>query len=132
MDQFTRRIIGFDVHAGDVDGVALCQMFNTAISTMGAPKYLSSDNDPLFRYHRWRANLRILEIVEIKSIPYTPVSHPFVDRLWCHKFGSIYATRLRKKHQGYGDTFFIDEVFIKIDGKQHYSMASCGSRWRSR
>jgi putative transposase len=27
---------------------------------------------------------------------------------------------LRKKHRGYGDTFFIDEVFIKIDGKQHY------------
>jgi putative transposase len=28
--------------------------------------------------------------------------------------------RLRKRHQGYGDTFFIDEVFVKIDGKQHY------------
>jgi putative transposase len=41
-------------------------------------------------------------------------------RLWCNKFGSKYAARLRKKHQGYGDTFFIDEVFIKIDGKQHY------------
>ncbi len=27
---------------------------------------------------------------------------------------------LKKKHQGYGDTFFIDEVFIKIYGKQHY------------
>jgi putative transposase len=27
---------------------------------------------------------------------------------------------LRKRHQGYGDTFFIDEVFVKIDGKQHY------------
>ncbi|MEE8428317.1 MAG: hypothetical protein V3S33_02285 [Gammaproteobacteria bacterium] len=31
MDQFTRRIIGFGVHAGDVDGVALGRMFNTAI-----------------------------------------------------------------------------------------------------
>jgi len=41
-------------------------------------------------------------------------------RLWCNKFGPKYATRLKKKHQGYGDTFFIDEVFIKIDGKQHY------------
>ena len=36
MDQFTRRIIGFGVHSGDVDGVALCRMFNTAISTRGA------------------------------------------------------------------------------------------------
>ena len=31
MDQYTRRIIGFGVHAGDVDGVTLCRMFNRAI-----------------------------------------------------------------------------------------------------
>ncbi len=41
-------------------------------------------------------------------------------RLWCNKFGSKYAQRLRRRHQGYGDTFFIDEVFVKIQGKQHY------------
>jgi len=41
-------------------------------------------------------------------------------RLWCNKFGSKYANRLKRKHRGYGDTFFIDEVFIRIDGKQHY------------
>jgi putative transposase len=27
---------------------------------------------------------------------------------------------LRRKHRGFGDTFFIDEVFVKINGKQHY------------
>ncbi|MFT4728757.1 MAG: hypothetical protein ACI9UN_003270 [Granulosicoccus sp.] len=27
---------------------------------------------------------------------------------------------MKRKHQGYGDTFYIDEVFIKINGKQHY------------
>jgi hypothetical protein len=32
MDQYPRRIIGFGVHAGTVDGVALCRMFNRAIS----------------------------------------------------------------------------------------------------
>ena len=41
-------------------------------------------------------------------------------RLWCVKFGQIYARRLKRKHQGYGDTFYIDEVFVKIGGKQHY------------
>lgn len=41
-------------------------------------------------------------------------------RLWCIKFGPKYARRLRRHHQGYGDTFFIDEVFVKIQGKQHY------------
>jgi transposase InsO family protein len=82
MDQYTRRIIGFGVHAGSVDGVALCRMFNRAIR--GQPwmsKYLSSDNDPLYRFHQWQANLRVLELTEIKSIPYVPLSHPFVERL---------------------------------------------------
>ena len=81
MDQFTRRIIGFGVHAGDVDGIALCRMFNSAISTMGIPKYLSSDHDPLFTYHQWAANLCILDVDEVKSIPYIPCSHPFIERL---------------------------------------------------
>jgi transposase-like protein len=27
---------------------------------------------------------------------------------------------LKRKHRGYGDTFFLDEVFVKINGKQHY------------
>jgi transposase InsO family protein len=81
MDQFTRRIIGFGVHAGDIDGRALCRMFNKAVSRMGAPKYLSSDNDPLFTYLQWEASLRILEIDELKTVPYTPSSHPVVERL---------------------------------------------------
>jgi putative transposase len=41
-------------------------------------------------------------------------------RLWCKRFGPKYTARLKRKHQGYGDTLFINEVFIKIDGKQHY------------
>lgn len=40
-------------------------------------------------------------------------------RLWCIKFGALYTRRLKRKHRGNGDTFFIDEVFIKINGKQH-------------
>ena len=34
-----------------VDGGALCRMFNKAIVRTGVPKYLSSDNGPLFIYH---------------------------------------------------------------------------------
>jgi putative transposase len=41
-------------------------------------------------------------------------------RLWCNKFGPAYARRLRRVHRGYGDTFFIDEVFVKIQGRQLY------------
>lgn len=58
MDQFTRRIIGFAVHAGAVDGGAFCRMFNRAIRGCPVmPKYLSCDHDPLFLFERWRANL---------------------------------------------------------------------------
>jgi len=81
MDQFTRRTIGFSVHAGIVDGAALCRMFQRAIRRQGLPKYLSTDHDPLYRFHQWEANLRILEVKEIKTLPYAPLSHPFVERL---------------------------------------------------
>ena len=81
MDVFTRRIIGFGVHAGDVDGVAVCRMFNSAVAGQPLPKHISTDHDPLFRFHRWRTNLRVCEIDEIKSVPYVPSSHPFVERL---------------------------------------------------
>jgi len=57
-------------------------MFNSIIRGQSQlPKYLSSDNDPLFKFNQWQANLRILEIDEIKSTPYTPVSHPFIERV---------------------------------------------------
>ena len=81
MDQFTRGIVGFAVHKGPLSGFDICCMFNKIISGKTPPKYLSSDNDPLFKFYRWQANLRILEIEEIKSVPYTPISHPFVERL---------------------------------------------------
>ncbi|MDG1387436.1 MAG: hypothetical protein P8P79_03305 [Halioglobus sp.] len=40
-------------------------------------------------------------------------------RLWYIKFGAIYSRRLKPKHRGFGDTFYIDEVFVKINGKHH-------------
>jgi putative transposase len=45
------------------------------------PRHLSTDRDPPFEAHRWTANLRILEIDEIKTVPQVPLSHPFVERL---------------------------------------------------
>jgi transposase InsO family protein len=81
MDVFTRRLIGFGVERASIDGVSVCRMFNRAIAGQQLPKHLSSDHDPLFRFHRWLANLRVLAIEEVKSVPYTPVSHPFIERL---------------------------------------------------
>jgi transposase InsO family protein len=81
MDHWTRRIVGFGVHRGVVDGVALCQMFNRATRGHTPPTYLSSDHDPLYQFHQWQANLRILDVNAIKTVPYAPLSHPFVERL---------------------------------------------------
>src|SRR6516165_8949473 len=76
-----RRIVGFGVHRGVVDGVALCRMFNRATRGHTPPRYLSSDHDPLYRFQQWQANLRILDVKEIKTVPDVPLSHPFVERL---------------------------------------------------
>ena len=39
-------------------------MFNQAIAGNVPPARISTDHDPLFRFHRWLANLRILEVEE--------------------------------------------------------------------
>ncbi len=50
MDHYTRRIIGFGINAGVVDGEALCRMFKQAIrGVTTAPRYLSSDHDPMYQ-----------------------------------------------------------------------------------
>lgn len=56
-------------------------MFNQAIRGARLPRYLGTDHDPLFQFFRWTANLRILEITEVKTVPHVPLSHPFVERL---------------------------------------------------
>ena len=81
MDQCTRRLVGVGVHRGPVTGADLCRMCNAAMQGRGAPRHLSTDHDPLFEAHRWTANLRILEIDAIKTVPHVPRSHPFVERL---------------------------------------------------
>ena len=68
-------------------------------------------------YHRF--NLSHRDVEDLLAQRGITVSYESV-RLWCIKFGATYARRLKRKHRGYGDTFFIDEVFVKINGKQHY------------
>jgi putative transposase len=67
----------------------------------------------------YRFNLSYRDVEDLLAERGIIVSYESI-RLWCNKFGSQYAKRLKRKHQGYGDTFFIDEVFVKIQGKQHY------------
>ena len=67
----------------------------------------------------YRFNLSHRDIEDLLAERGITVSYETI-RLWCIKFGALYSKRLKRKHRGYGDTFFIDEVFVKINGKQHY------------
>jgi putative transposase len=68
-------------------------------------------------YHRFNMSHRDIE--DLLAERGIEVSYEAI-RLWCNKFGPHYARRLKRRHQGYGDTFYIDEVFVKIRGLQKY------------
>jgi len=68
-------------------------------------------------YHQF--NLSHRDIEDLLAERGIRVSYESV-RLWCNKFGPKYAKRLKRRHQGYGDTFYVDEVFVKIGREQQY------------
>jgi putative transposase len=47
------------------------------------------------------------------------VTHESI-RYWCRKFGADFAKRLRKRRPQPGDTWYLDEVFIRINGVLRY------------
>ena len=76
----------------------------------------------IIRYAVWlyfRFNLSHRDVEDLLAERGIVVSYESI-RLWCIKFGTQYARRLKRRHPGYGDTFFIDEVFVKIRGKRRY------------
>ncbi|HQR43317.1 MAG TPA: integrase core domain-containing protein [Gemmatales bacterium] len=116
MDIYSRRIIGFGV-CTTLSGQVACQMFNRIIAGKTLPQYLCMDNDPVFRYHRWVANLAILEIEPVRSIPCVPRSHPYVERL----IGTI-------RREFLDHTLFWNErdLLRKLDQFRHYYNHSRG------
>ena len=67
----------------------------------------------------YRFNLSHWDIQDLLAQRGINVSYESL-RCQCLKCGPKYPKRLRKKHRGFGDIFFVDEVFIRIGGKQHY------------
>jgi putative transposase len=74
-------------------------------------------------YHRF--NLSHRDIEDLLAERRITVSYEAI-RLWCNKFGAEYANRLKRIRRRFGDTFYIDEVFIKINGIQHCLWRSVG------
>ncbi len=113
-------------------------MFNRVISGKALPRYLSTDHDPLFRYHRWEANLRIVDIEPVKSVPYAPVSHPFVERL----IGSVRreyldqtliwnSPDLERKLTLFGDYYNESRVHSSLGGQTPAEVGGNGERQRA-
>ncbi len=118
------RIIGFGIHAGTVDRPTLCRMFNRAIRGTEPPIYSSSDNDPLFRFHRWKANLRILEVTEVKTAPHVPLSPCFVERLigtvrreYLDRVPFWSASDLRRKLHHFTERYNHQRCHYALDGE---------------
>ena len=68
-------------------------------------------------YHRFCLSFR--EVEELLAERGITVTYETV-RQWCRKFGPDYARKLKKRQGRLGDAWYLDEVFITIQGEHHY------------
>ena len=78
------------------------------------PKIISH---AVWLYHRFTLSFRDVE--DLLAERGIIVSHEAI-RLWCLQFGPEYARRLRSKQGRGGDIGHVDELFVRIPGKQLY------------
>ncbi|MFE9934665.1 IS6 family transposase [Streptomyces sp. NPDC005533] len=67
----------------------------------------------------FRFPLSFREVEELMLERGVAVSYETIRR-WCVKFGQAYAGGLRRRRPRPGDTWHLDEVFIRINGVQKY------------
>lgn len=67
----------------------------------------------------FRFSLGFRDVEELLAQRGIVVSYETV-RQWCLKFGQTYANELRRRRPKTGDTWHMDEVYLKITGKTHY------------
>jgi putative transposase len=68
-------------------------------------------------YHVFSLSLRDVELLLAERG--VVVSYETIRR-WCKKFGQTFASRLRRRRPRPGDKWHMDEMFIRIEGVQHY------------
>ena len=96
----------------------------------------------LYRRHRFPAEiinhcvwlpfrfaLSFRDVEEIMAMRGVTLSYEAI-REWCLKFGQTYANELRRKRPRPGDKWHLDEMFIKIRGKDQYLWRGGGPRWQ--
>ncbi len=67
-------------------------------------------------YHRFSLSFRDVE--DLLAQRGIEVSYETIRR-WCRKFGPAYAARIKKRQPRHGDTWHLDEVFIKMAGRRY-------------
>jgi len=76
----------------------------------------------IIQYAVWvyyRFSLSFREVDDLLADRGITVSYETI-RSWCTKFGRIYCKRLKSNARPFGDTWYMDEVFINIRGERHY------------
>ena len=68
-------------------------------------------------YHVFSLSLRDVELILAERG--VTVSHETI-RQWCLKFGADFARKLRRRRPKPGDTWHMDEVFLRSNGELHY------------
>ncbi len=64
-------------------------------------------------YHRFCPSLRDVE--DLLAQRGVTVTYETI-RQWCQTFGCAYARRLRRRRGQMGDTWYLDELFVTIQG----------------
>ena len=68
-------------------------------------------------YHRFCLSFRDAEDLLAQrgiTVTYETIRH------WCQTFGPDYARRLRRRRGRMGDTWYLDELFVNIQGRRQY------------
>ena len=85
--------------------------------TMGTDFIRTIISHAVWLYHRFCLSFRDVE--DLLAERGITVSYESI-RQWCNTFGPEYARKLKKRQGRLGDTWYLDEVFIKINGELHY------------
>jgi putative transposase len=65
----------------------------------------------------YRFSLSYRDVQELMAERGVTVTYETI-REWCQTFGRAYAKRLKRRVSQSGDQWFLDEVVVKIQGKQ--------------
>ena len=71
----------------------------------------------MWPYHVFSLSFSDVELLLVERG--VPVSYETIRRR-CKKFGQTFAGRMHRRRPRPGDKSFVDEVFIRIQGVQHY------------